>query len=436
METYFTADRLADPAIANLDEELRACLQCGYCLATCPTYQVTGDEFDSPRGRTKLIKEMLESDRAPDDRTVAHIDRCLSCLACMSSCPSRVHYMHLVDLARVHIEDTYRRPLFDRLVRWTVARILPYPGRFRAAMRGARWARGLVFALPARLRAMVELAPGDLPLPSPNNHPQVFPAEGPRRRRVALLTGCAQQALNTAINDATLRILRRHGCEVVVAAGAGCCGALTYHMGRSGNGRAAAVRNIRAWMAEVNGDGLDAVAVTAGGCGTMVKDYGFMFRNEAIAADAAKISALAKDISELLTEIGLAYTTKPGLRVAYHTACSLQHGQHFRFGPKKLLRAAGFSVIEPNDPHMCCGSGGTYNLLQPEMSRRLRELKVRSLERGSPDAIVAGSIGCMMQIASGTRLPVIHTVELLDWATGGPIPPALDGFAKTVVAAE
>lgn len=436
MQTFFTAERLADPVIAGLDEELRACLQCGYCLATCPTYQVTGDELDSPRGRTKLIKEMLESDRPPDDRTVAHIDRCLSCLACMSSCPSRVHYMHLVDHARVHIENTYRRPPLDRLVRWAMARVLPYPSRFRAALRGARWARGLAFALPARLRAMVELAPGVLPPPSPNDRPQVFPADGERRRRVALMTGCAQQALDTAINDATIRILRRHGCEVVVAPGAGCCGALTYHMGRAGDGRGAAIRNIRAWMGEVNGDGLDAIVVTAGGCGTMVKDYGFMFRREAFAADAAKVSELARDVSELLTELGPVYTTRPGLRVAYHTACSLQHGQQFRFGPKKLLRAAGFTVIEPNDPHMCCGSGGTYNLLQPDMSRRLRDLKVRSLERGSPDAIVAGSIGCMMQIGSGTPLPVVHTVELLDWATGGPVPPALDGRIRTATAAE
>jgi glycolate oxidase iron-sulfur subunit len=436
MQTNFTAEQLADPDIDNADGELRACLQCGYCLAICPTYQVLGDEHDSPRGRVRLIKEMLETPRPPDAQTVGHIDRCLSCLACMSACPSRVHYMHLIDLARVHIEDNYRRPLFDRAMRWLLARILPYPDRFRLALRGTQLVRPLAFVLPGKLRRMVEFAPRALPPPSPNDKPQVFPATGTRVRRVALVTGCAQQALNTDVNDATIRVLRRHGCEVVVAEGAGCCGALTYHMGKSRDGLAAAARNIRAWAKEARGAGLDAIVVGAGGCGTMIKDYGHIFRNDPLAEEAATVSALAKDISEVLSGVELGFRAVPKLRVAYHTSCSLQHGQRFRYGPKKLLKAAGFSVIEPDDPHMCCGSAGTYNLLQPEIADKLKERKIKTLERGAPDAIVAGSIGCMVQIGSGTRLPVVHTVELLDWATGGPMPPALAGAGNVGAAAE
>jgi glycolate oxidase iron-sulfur subunit len=435
MQTNFTSEQLADPDIDNADGELRACLQCGYCLAICPTYQVSGDELDSPRGRVRLIKDMLESARPPDDQTVAHIDRCLSCLACMSACPSRVHYMHLVDHARIHIENNYRRPLFDRATRWLLARILPYPDRFRLALRAARLVNPLAFAMPEKIRRMVEFAPRTLPPPSPNDQPRVFPAMGARVRRVALMTGCAQQALNTHINDATIRILRRHGCEVVVAPGAGCCGALTYHMGKSREGLDAAAGNIRAWVTEARGAGLDAIVTGAGGCGTMVKDYGHIFRNDSLAGEAATVSALAKDIAEVLSGIELVHKAVPKLRVTYHTSCSLQHGQRFRYGPKKLLKAAGFSVIEPDDPHMCCGSAGTYNLLQPEISDRLKERKIKTLERSSPDAIVAGSIGCMIQIGSGTGLPVVHTVELLDWATGGPMPPALEAVAKAGVAA-
>lgn len=436
MQTNFTSEQLADPGIDNADGELRACLQCGYCLAICPTHQVLGDELDSPRGRVRLIKDMLESARPPDDETVVHIDRCLSCLACMSACPSRVHYMHLIDLARIHIEDTYRRPLFDRAMRWMLAKILPYPDRFRLAMRAARLVKPFAFAMPAKFRRMIELAPGALPPPSPNDRPQVFPATGKRVRRVALMTGCAQQALNTDINDATIRILRRHGCEVVVAQGAGCCGALTYHMGKSKDGLASAADNIGAWIKEARGAGLDAIVIGAGGCGTMIKDYGHIFRNDALAGEAATISALAKDISEVLSDIDLIHRVRPKLRVAYHTSCSLQHGQRFRYGPKKLLKAAGFFVIEPDDPHMCCGSAGTYSLIQPEISDQLKARKIKTLERGSPDAIVAGSIGCMIQIGSGTELPVVHTVELLDWATGGPIPRALEKAVKAEVAAE
>ena len=426
MQTSFTPEQLQDPGIARSNQILRACVHCGFCTATCPTYQVLGDELDSPRGRIYLIKEMLESGRPADAKTVKHIDRCLSCLACMTTCPSGVHYMHLVDHARAHIEATYRRPLMDRMLRRVLAFVIPHPTRFRLALLGAKMARPFARLLPdARLRAMVAMAPKQVPPVSRNDDPQTFPAKGARKMRVALLTGCAQKALNTDINDATIRLLRRLGCEVVVARGMGCCGALTHHMGRVDDSHHQAAANIHAWMGEKAAGGLDAIVVNTSGCGTTVKDYGHMFRNDPLAAQAAEVSKLACDISELLVRIGLPAGAPQGLRVAYHAACSLQHGQQVKTAPKDLLKAAGFEVVEPADSHLCCGSAGTYNLLQPEISGELQKRKVQTLEARAPDVIAAGNIGCMMQIGSATGIPVVHTVELLDWATGGPRPRAL-----------
>ncbi|MCW3781666.1 glycolate oxidase subunit GlcF [Defluviimonas salinarum] len=426
MQTHFTEEQLKDHGLKRANEILRACVHCGFCTATCPTYQVLGDELDSPRGRIYLIKEMLETGRPADEKTVKHIDRCLSCLACMTTCPSGVHYMHLIDHARAHVEATYRRPWRDRALRWLLARVIPHPGRFRLALAGARLARPVAASLPdARLRAMVAMAPERVPPASRNDAPQVFPATGERRMRVALMTGCAQKALNTDINDATIRLLRRLGCEVVVAKGAGCCGALTHHMGKTGESHASAAANIRAWTAEKRAGGLDAVVINTSGCGTTVKDYGHMFRTDPLAEEAAEIAGLACDVSEILERIGFAGTAPEPLRVAYHAACSLQHGQQVRGAPKALLKAAGFEVVEPADAHLCCGSAGTYNLLQPEISAELKRRKVATLEARAPDVIAAGNIGCMMQIGAGTGVPVVHTVELLDWASGGPRPRAL-----------
>lgn len=428
MQTNFTAAQLAVPEIARANKILRACVHCGFCTATCPSYQVLGDELDSPRGRIYLIKEMLESGRPADARTVKHIDRCLSCLACMTTCPSGVDYMHLIDHARAHVERTYRRPWHDRALRWMLSRIVPYPMRFRLALGGAKLARPFARVIPdARLRAMIAMAPRQIPPVSRNDDPQVFPAKGPRQMRVALLTGCAQKALDTDINDATIRLLRRLGCEVVVARGMGCCGALTHHMGRVEESHAQAAANIRAWMAEKAAGGLDAIVINTSGCGTTVKDYRVMFEGDPLAAEAAEVSALACDITELLARIGLPQGADKGLRVAYHAACSLQHGQQVKSAPKDLLRRAGFEVVEPADSHLCCGSAGTYNLLQPEISAELKRRKVATLEARAPDVIAAGNIGCMMQIGSGTGVPVVHTVQLLDWATGGPQPRALAG---------
>ena len=424
MQTNFTDLQLRDPKLAEANKILRTCVHCGFCTATCPTYQVLGDELDSPRGRIYLIKDMLETGRPADAKTVKHIDRCLSCLACVTTCPSGVDYMHLIDQARGYIEKTYKRPLSDRLLRAALAWVIPHPTRFRLALFGAKLARPFARLIPdARLRAMLKMAPNVIPPVSRNDDPQTFAATGPPRMRVALMTGCAQKALNTDINDATIRLLRRLGCEVVVPRGMGCCGALTHHMGREFESHAAARTNIAAFMAEVQGKGLDAIVINTSGCGTTVKDYGHMLQGD---ADAVTVSTLAKDISEILVTLGLPEGAPKGLRVAYHAACSLQHGQQIKTAPKDLLKRAGFTVVEPADSHLCCGSAGTYNLLQPEISGQLKARKVQTLVARSPDIIAAGNIGCMMQIGSGTVIPVVHTVELLDWATGGPRPRGLD----------
>ena len=442
MQTTFTEKQLEDPGTARANEILRACVHCGFCTATCPTYQVLGDELDSPRGRIYLIKDMLENEREPDAKTVKHIDRCLSCLACMTTCPSGVHYMHLVDHARDYIEQKYKRPFSDRALRWVLARILPYPMRFRVALLGAKMGRPFARFMPdARLRAMLEMAPKVIPPVSRNDDPQTFAPLVPRKMRVALMTGCAQKALNTDINDATIRLLTRLGAEVVVAEGAGCCGALTHHMGKTSESHATAAKNIRAWAAEMDDGGLDAIVINTSGCGTTVKDYGHMFRNEPLAADAVRVAGIARDVSEVLVELTsgeweaapewaeVTKTPRPaeGMVVAYHAACSLQHGQQIKTHPKTLLKKAGFTIVEPKDSHLCCGSAGTYNLMQPEISQQLKERKVQTLEAKNPDVIAAGNIGCMMQIGSASAVPIVHSVELLDWAWGGPKPPALDG---------
>ena len=425
MQTRFSEAQLADPSTKESERILRACVHCGFCTATCPTYALLGDELDSPRGRIYLIKDMLENDRPATDKEVKHIDRCLSCLACMTTCPSGVNYMHLVDHARAHIERTYQRPWPDRALRALLGFVLPRPGLFRLSLYGSMMGKPFARLMPRKLRPMLALAPARVPAPSPVDRPQVFPAVGARTRRVALLTGCAQRVLAPQINEATIRLLTRHGCEVVVARGAGCCGALTHHLGRDGHGYARA--NIAAWGRELAGAGLDAIVVNASGCGTALKDYGFLFRDDpALAEPARAVSALARDVSELMAEIGLQPPTAPGgMRVTYHSACSLQHGQRVTQAPKRLLQEAGFIVADVPEGHLCCGSAGTYNLLQPEIAGQLRDRKVANIARTKPDVIAAGNVGCMTQIASGTGVPVVHTVELLDWATGGPRPTAL-----------
>jgi glycolate oxidase iron-sulfur subunit len=433
MQTDFTPEQLRDPDTAASNQVLRTCVHCGFCTATCPTFLLLGDELDSPRGRIYLIKDMLEAGRPATEEVVRHVDRCLSCLACMTTCPSGVNYMHLVDHARRYIEDTYRRPWADRALRTVLAAVLPRPTVFRLALSAARLGRPIASLIPPsgrfgrRLRAMLALTPTTLPAPGSAEAPRVHPAQGQRRARVALLSGCAQQVLAPQINEATIRLLTRLGVEVVVARGAGCCGALTHHMGRHATAMRNAQANIEAWSREIEGQGLDAIVINTSGCGTTVKDYGFMFRTapEPLRKRAEAVAAKACDISEFLTRLGYtAARDQPDLVVAYHSACSLQHGQQVTAEPKALLRGAGFTVVDPAEPHICCGSAGTYNLLQPEIADRLRERKLGNLRATNADLIAAGNIGCITQLGRG-GIPVAHTVELLDWMAGGPRPPAL-----------
>jgi glycolate oxidase iron-sulfur subunit len=427
MQTHFTLAQLADPAIAEADKNFRACVHCGFCLATCPTYVLLGDERDSPRGRIYLMKEMFEKGEPAGETVARHVDRCLSCLSCMTTCPSGVNYMHLVDHARAHIAETYRRPFMERLQRAVLALVLPRPWLFRSGLRAAAMARLAGPLLPDSLRRWLTLGPARLPPASPVDRPQVFPAEGQRRARVALLSGCVQTVLDPAINEATVRILTRHGCEVAVVKGVGCCGALEHHLGREAQALAKVKAAVAAWAREADENGLDAIIVNASGCGTMVKDYGFLLRGDpAFAARAARVSALARDVSEYLAALGLPPGgNAPRLRVAYHAACSLSHGQKVTQAPRQLLAAQGFAVSEIPEGHLCCGSAGTYNLLQPDLARQLLVRKAANIVKLAPDVVAMGNIGCMVQIAAALPVPVVHTVELLDWATGGPRPRGL-----------
>jgi glycolate oxidase iron-sulfur subunit len=430
MQTDFSTALLADPAMAASEAVIRKCVHCGFCTATCPTYVLLGDELDSPRGRIYLMKDMLETERAPTAEIVKHIDRCLSCLSCMTTCPSGVNYMHLVDHARAYIQARYRRPMRERLIRWVLAWTLPHPTRFRAALavaRVARWGQPLFVRVKALapLSAMLELAPERLPPKADSQDAIVAGSKG----RVALLQGCAEQVLRPEFRQAAVRLLNRAGYDVLFARGEGCCGALVHHMGRERDSLDAARRNVDAWQRLITDGGLDAVLVTASGCGTTIKDYGFMLRDDPLyAGPAAAVSALAKDISEFLQDVELPAGEGHGLTVAYHAACSLQHGQKVTDAPKRLLAHAGYIVRTPIEAHLCCGSAGTYNILQPEIAGQLGDRKVANIERLRADVIATGNIGCATQIGLRTATPVVHTVELLDWAAGGPKPAALSSL--------
>jgi glycolate oxidase iron-sulfur subunit len=430
MQTSFSLAQLADPDVAEVDKILRACVHCGFCTATCPTYVLLGDEDDSPRGRIYLAKDMLENAEPARREVVKHIDRCLSCLGCMTTCPSGVHYMHLIDHARAYVENTYRRPLIDRLLRAALLRVMSDPKLFW-------WA--LIAALPAKptapllglvrlkgLAAMLRLAPWRLPRRPATGG--IFPAKGRRRGRVALLSGCVESVLAPNINKAAVQVLTRHGFEVVQVRDEGCCGALAHHLGRKQQARAAACRNIDAWFREINTEGIDAILTTASGCGTVMKDYGFMLRTDLdYAARAKKIAGMCRDISEFIKEINaLEYVKRPALKVAYHPACSLTHGQQVTEAPKAMLCEAGFVLIDIPESHLCCGSAGTYNILQSELANRLRDRKIANIDKVMPELIAAGNIGCIIQIAGGTPIPVVHPIELIDWATGGSAPKALE----------
>ena len=429
MQTTFTQDQLATPRIAEANTILRKCVHCGFCTATCPTYVLLGDELDSPRGRIYLIKNMLESGEPATQETVKHLDRCLSCLSCMTTCPSGVHYMHLIDEARAHVEETYDRPLFERLLRNVLAYTMPRPRLFRLSLIGAKLASPLAPLAKSlgatRIGALLSLVPKSMPVPERFGQPGAYPAQGERKGRVALLMGCVQSVLDPGINAATIRLLTRLGYEVIVSGEESCCGSLTHHMGKEEDALARARRSVDQWTkADV-----DTVIVTASGCGTTIKDYGHMLRLDHAYAEKAKaIAAKAKDITEFLSSIGLP-EAQGGLKLAYHSACSMQHGQKIKQEPLKLLRRAGFTVMEVPEGHLCCGSAGTYNILQPEIATKLRDRKVANIESLQPQAIATGNIGCITQIGLSTGIPILHTIELLDWAYGGPRPEKLAALA-------
>jgi glycolate oxidase iron-sulfur subunit len=454
MQTNFSLAQLADPHMRESEKILRSCVHCGFCTATCPTYLLLGDELDSPRGRIYLIKDMLENGKPATQEIVKHIDRCLSCLSCMTTCPSGVHYMHLVDHARTYIEKTYVRDLRDRFVRTLLARVLPYRSRFKFALVGASLVQRLLamhaaahrmMRLPSpadphtppreltrtglmrRIGAMIDLAPQRLPTHSDKANAGAINASGAPQKRVALLTGCAQAVLAPSINEAAIRFLNRRGVEVVLPRGEGCCGALVHHMGRDDEALGFARRNIDVWTREIESGGLDAILITASGCGTTIKDYGFMLRDDpAYAGKAARVSELTRDITEYIDSLEVSAEPRTAtLTVAYHSACSMQHGQRIADVPKRLLRAAGFRVKDIPEGHICCGSAGTYNILQPGLAAGLRDRKLANIVRTRPDVVATGNIGCITQLASGTSIPIVHTIELLDWAAGGPRPGAL-----------
>jgi len=427
MQTSFSPDQLADPAMAASEAVIRKCVHCGFCTATCPTYVLLGDELDSPRGRIYLIKDMLENERAPSREVVKHVDRCLSCLSCMTTCPSGVNYMHLVDHARAYIEQRYRRPWLEHLLRGVLAATLPHPSRFRLALSLAGLVRPMapLLAKSASLRpvaAMLALAPRGAPAKAGAQSSTSKAGRG----RVIVLQGCVEPVVQPEIRAATQRLLDRVGFDVAYARGETCCGALAHHMGRERASLEAARRNIDAWTRELEEDRVDAILVTASGCGTTIKDYGFMLRGDPAYADrAARISGLAKDVSEFLASVDMPPSVGRRLKVAYHAACSLQHGQQVTEAPKQLLRAAGYEVLTPLEAHLCCGSAGVYNILQPDIAGRLGARKAANLSRLDADVVAVGNVGCAVQIRQNLDLPLVHTVELLDWASGGPAPDRL-----------
>ena len=422
MQTNFTAEQLQNPHTAEANKILRNCVHCGFCTATCPTYVLLGDELDSPRGRIYLIKNMLEKNEAATKETVKHIDRCLSCLACMTTCPSGVNYMHLIDQARVHVEKTYNRPIFEKILRAVLGFAMPRPRVFGIALEAAKFARPFSKVISGmglnRIAALLTLVPTKTVPSERLGPPGTYPAEGTKRGRVALLMGCVQSVIEPSINAATIRLLTRLGYEVVVSAGESCCGSLTHHMGKEADAIWRARRNVHHWA----NARVEAVIITASGCGTTIKDYGFMLRLDPVyAARAAVISSKTKDIVEFLSGIELPAASQT-LRVTYHSACSMQHGQNMGTKAQTLLRNAGFKVQDIPEGHLCCGSAGTYNIMQPEIATQLRDRKIENIKSTNPQVIATGNIGCITQLATGMQTPILHTVELLDWAYGGPKP--------------
>ena len=398
------ADWIKDtPKGREADSVLRKCVHCGFCLATCPTYALLGDELDSPRGRIYLMKQMLEG--APvTERTQLHLDRCLTCRACETTCPSGVEYGRLVDIGRELVEERVARPAGERLRRRFLAKALSSRSLFASALALGRMFRPL---LPAALARKIPKRQAAGPWPEVR-HP----------RRMVALAGCVQPSLAPSINAAAARVLDQIGISLIEAPAAGCCGAVTHHLNFQSDALAFVRSNVDAWWPYVE-QGAEAIVITASGCGTMVADYGHLLSGDpAYAAKAARISALAKDIAEVVAAekgaLAMRLQNQPAARIAFHSPCSLQHGLRIRGTVESILGEAGFALTHVHDAHLCCGSAGTYSILQPELSGRLLRDKVRSLESGHPEQIATANIGCLAHIQTGTSLTVRHWIELLD----------------------
>ena len=425
-------ERLAIAGLNDQNSALGQCMSCGFCTIHCPTFVLLGDERDSPRGRVRFAMQIVEEGRAATPEAIRHLDRCLSCLGCTSACPFGVEHARLWDRARAVIEDSGARPASGRLSRRLLAHVFTSPRLFRLALAAAPAGRMLRPLLPRMLGRLIDCVPkSSSPAASPLPGAQVFAAQGQRRMRVALLAGCVQQVLGAAIDAATVRLLTRHGCEVHVPPGSGCCGAVPLHLGLHEAAHRLARQNVAAWERVMDG-GLDAVVVNASGCGTSVKDYGTLLAQDpAWVERARRIASLSCDISELLPELPFKYVEQvKGISVALHLPCSLQHGQGIAMTPRRLLEEAGFEVRNGAEAHLCCGSAGTYNVLQPDISDRLGERKARVLDETGAQVIATGNMGCLLHLARFSPTPVVHTVELLDWATGGAPPAALARMAQ------
>ncbi len=406
------ADFIRDtPEGREADEILRTCVHCGFCTATCPTYQLLGDELDGPRGRIYLIKQMLEGGEVTA-KTRLHLDRCLTCRSCETTCPSGVHYSRLADIGRHIVEERVPRSGSEAATRWLLREFVPRPKLFGLAMKAGRAVRGL---LPEVLRAKVPLAREPGPWPS-LRHP----------RRMLALAGCAQPAMSPGINAAAARVLDALGISLVEADKAGCCGAVRFHLNDQEGARDDARRNIDAWWPAIARGEIEAIAMTASGCGVQVQDYAHLLQHDDAYADKARrVSELTRDIGEIVAaesaalEAALRSRPKDKLKVAWHAPCTLQHGQGIRGTVEALLGAAGFELTAVRDPHLCCGSAGTYSLLQPELSGQLRKNKLAALEEGGPALIASANIGCISHLEGGTQTPVRHWIELLDSRLNG-----------------
>jgi glycolate oxidase iron-sulfur subunit len=417
MQHTIAIDQLG-PNGPDMTRAIEACVHCGFCLPTCPTYVTLGEEMDSPRGRIFLMKSALEGQLTVND-TLPFIDRCLGCQACVTACPSGVHYGDLLTPYRDLAEKERHRPLAEQLSRTLVRETLPYPARFRMAAATGSLAQPLIPWMPRSMKAMLSLLPGQIPPAHPL--PELYPAQGERRARVALLTGCVQSVLAPQINWATLRVLARNGVEVVIPPGQGCCGSILMHTGDLLPARSLARQNLKVFSLEV-----DAILTNAAGCGSGMKEYGLLLRGEPDESGGQAFANKVKDISEFLDELGIdPPTASPPLRVAYHDACHLAHAQKVSAAPRRLLQhIPNLTLLEIPEGELCCGSAGTYNIEQPELAEQIGQRKARNISSIDPEVVVTGNIGCLVQIGQhldklGRPLPLMHTIELLDRAYAG-----------------